>query len=402
MPPDDVVIAGAGPAGALAALLLARRGARVTLVDRSRFPRPKLCGDTLNPGAVALLARHVAIDDLAARSLRLHGMRLTGPGGAAVRGSYGDGRYGLAVTRDVFDAWLLGRALAAGARLVDDTVVLGPVVDARGRVSGVTTRSRSGIAGARRARVTIGADGRRSRLASALRLSHLAARPRRWAIGARFSGVADLEPVGEMHIRTGHYVGVAPLPDGLANACLVIPFSRGAFGRDPGALLDARIASDPLLAERFCGARRITAPHVLGPMAVETPVPGCAGLLLAGDAAGFVDPMTGDGIRLALAGAELAAAVAADTIDGHVGLEEAPRHLAALARRRLAGKRRFNRVVRRIVASPAAIRAGTLVARRHPALFAALIRHAGDCWVTSTEMARLSDRGIADCRAIGD
>src|SRR6476660_3070609 len=53
---DDVVIAGAGPAGAFAAAILARAGWRVRLFDRARFPRPKLCGDTLNPGAVALLA----------------------------------------------------------------------------------------------------------------------------------------------------------------------------------------------------------------------------------------------------------------------------------------------------------------------------------------------------------
>ena len=50
VPPDDVVIVGAGPAGALAALVLARQGARVRLVDRATFPRPKLCGDSLNPG----------------------------------------------------------------------------------------------------------------------------------------------------------------------------------------------------------------------------------------------------------------------------------------------------------------------------------------------------------------
>ncbi len=63
---DDVAIVGGGPAGALTGLLLARQGWRVRLFDRERFPRPKLCGDTLNPGALAVLARHLDLATLAA------------------------------------------------------------------------------------------------------------------------------------------------------------------------------------------------------------------------------------------------------------------------------------------------------------------------------------------------
>ena len=106
---DDVVIAGAGPAGAFAALLLARSGARVTLIERSRFPRPKLCGDTLNPGAVAALARALDLGPLAARARPIDGMLLTGPGPVLGRGEYGAGIRGLGVTRVVFDGWLVGQ-----------------------------------------------------------------------------------------------------------------------------------------------------------------------------------------------------------------------------------------------------------------------------------------------------
>ena len=62
----DVLIAGAGPAGAIAAMVLARAGARVLVLDRARFPRDKLCGDTLNPGALAVLER-LGLDAAAAR-----------------------------------------------------------------------------------------------------------------------------------------------------------------------------------------------------------------------------------------------------------------------------------------------------------------------------------------------
>ena len=67
---DDVVIAGGGPAGALAALILARAGAKVRVFERARFPRHKLCGDTLNPGALAVLARHLDTAALLAQQRR--------------------------------------------------------------------------------------------------------------------------------------------------------------------------------------------------------------------------------------------------------------------------------------------------------------------------------------------
>ena len=80
----DVLIAGAGPAGAMAALVLARAGARVVVIDRERFPRDKLCGDTLNPGAVRLLASFGLTGGALDSAVHLSGMRLTGPN-ASVR-----------------------------------------------------------------------------------------------------------------------------------------------------------------------------------------------------------------------------------------------------------------------------------------------------------------------------
>ena len=81
------------------------------------------------------------------------------------------------------------------------------------------------------AAVTIAADGRRSSLAFALGLARQPARPRRWAIGAYYEGVDGLAGIGEMHIRAGHYIGVAPLPGGVANVCLVSPAGPASIGR---------------------------------------------------------------------------------------------------------------------------------------------------------------------------
>src|SRR5712691_9250278 len=111
---DDVLIVGAGPAGAVAAVVLARAGARVRLLDRETFPRDKLCGDTLNPGALALLRRLNVAADIERQALRVRGMRVTGPGGADVVGEYGAGYAGAAITRRALDQILLDAASAAG------------------------------------------------------------------------------------------------------------------------------------------------------------------------------------------------------------------------------------------------------------------------------------------------
>lgn len=371
----DVLIVGAGPAGALAALRLARAGASVLVLERARFPRHKLCGDTINPGAVRELEAAGVAGTIRPHALAIGGMRVTGAGGVSVDGAYPGDLEGLAIPREKLDALLADAARAAGARIEFGARVTGPIVDHRGCVAGVTVMcpsKREPVPVA--ARLTIAADGRRSSLGMRLGLARHPQR-RRWAVGAYFEHAGGMTAAGEMHVRGGAYLGIAPLPGGIANVCFVT--SRRSGWRDPEGQLLAAIESTPDIWERFSAARRVSAVSVLGPLAVDAPVAGSSGLLLAGDAAGFIDPMTGDGLRFAFAGARLAAESAIAALESGDTIT-AWQHLTKRRRDLFAAKWRFNRSLAALVDHPAGVGLASAGARIAPSLVRRLIAMAGD------------------------
>lgn len=369
----DVVIAGAGPAGSIAAIVLARAGVKVALLDRATFPRPKLCGDSINPGALAIL-RRLELSHVTEGGLLLDGMLVTGEGGVRVTGLYGGRRTGIALSREVLDLRLVEAAAQAGATVVDGVLVQGPKLSPDGsRTLGLQTVAADGTTVDRLARVTIAADGRQSRVARALRLSYSPRKPRRWAVGSVCRGVTGLSTLGEMHVRRGWYLGIAPLPDGTTNACVVT--SNTELLKDPDLVLRT-MRQDREVGGRFVRAEMLRPSTVLGPLAVDAVASGMPGLLLAGDAAGFIDPMTGDGLRFAFRGAELAARCAIEALAG--GIETAHVRLDRARRREFATKWRFNRVLRALASSPSAVRAAGLGASLAPPMLAHVISYAGD------------------------
>ena len=181
-----------------------------------------------------------------------------------------------------------------------------------------------------------------------------------------------------MHIRCGRYIGVAPVSGGMTNVCLVTPAAGGDLAlRNPASALRLELEADPVLRDRFAGARLAGPPVVLGPLAVDVTGDSMEGLLFAGDAAGFIDPMTGDGLSFAIRGGALAATAALRALEhGWSGVHA---RLAAERRRAFAGKMRFNRALRALVASPFAVRTAAAAARIAPGAVRAIIARAGDC-----------------------
>ena len=368
-----VVVVGAGPAGSVAAILLARAGVHVRLIDRAPFPRDKLCGDTLNPGALSILDRLSLGGRVRARAVPISGMTVTGPDGVRVTCDYPSDLMGAAVVRRDLDAALVDAAIAAGVDFVPGAPVRGVMTDAQSRISGVRVgRDEQRMP----ARVVIAADGRRSTLAFALGLTQLAPAPRRWAFGAYFTDVQGVTSHGEMHVRTDQYVGVAGLGANTVNVCVVREsVGDGAEHIAPDRVISRAIERDPELRARFARARQVSAVASLGPLAVEARAAGCPGLLLAGDAAGFVDPMTGDGLRFALQGGALAAEAALFELE--TGLPSY-RRLDAARRREFSRKWRMNRAIRSLVASPRGVRVAAALSAWWPLPVRYLIGVAGD------------------------
>jgi geranylgeranyl reductase family protein len=377
----EVVVVGGGPAGSSAASFLALRGHDVLVLEAARFPRDKVCGEGVSPEAWRLLDAMGATDRVRALGPGpLRGMRLVSPDGTAFRGTYrGRERPGFAVRRLALDAALIDAARAAGAEVREGVRVTGLVRDGDG-VAGVTLE-KGGEAGAVHARVVVGADGRRGVVARALGLLHEHPSMRRFAVRGYWEGMEGLEEVGEMHVGSGGYCGIAPLSPALANVAFVVDRRDivPAAGDLEGFYRQTLRARWPRLAERLDPARLAGGPRAIGPLALVCRRVASPGVVLVGDAAGFYDPFTGEGVTLALRTAELAAEALHEALGA--GAKGPLPRLLSYERARHAATRdkfRFNRLLQVAVGSPAAANAIARRLARRPDLADRLVGIAGD------------------------
>jgi geranylgeranyl reductase family protein len=280
----DIAIVGAGPAGSTCAAFCAQAARRTLLLEKSRFPRDKVCGDCLNPACWPVLERLGAAEAVRAQPhAQLAEVSFVSPRGRTLRLPLAASSQGeIAIPRRLFDAVLLERAKASGAVVYED--------------AGVTALERGWRIQTNRgeftARHLVAADGRNSTVARLLGLLPAAARDR-IGLQAHLPAPEEYRRRVAMHFLPFGYCGINDVGGGLLNLCLVAR---------PEHLDDLKTwAGNQFAIPAETAWRTIT------PLS-RAPIPAAhENLLVIGDAARVVEPFTGEGIYYALASGELAA-----------------------------------------------------------------------------------------------
>lgn len=307
----DAVVVGAGPAGGLAAYELARRNRRTLLVEKARFPRRKVCGCCLNARALSALAT-AGLGRLAEEQggVPLREFRVGAGGRQAVVSLPG----GLALSRERFDAALAEEATRAGAVFLPETVAR------LGRFNGHTRAvglRRGDTAVDVEAKVVLAADGLGGRL---LRDTDFEARPSGDSRLGAGSVTDEFDPgsylPGVVYMACGGqgYVGLVRIEDGRLNvaAAFDVDFLKASGSMGHAAAEILRAAGFPPVPRIENLPWRGTPALTRGANRVGAP-----GVFVLGDAAGYVEPFTGEGMAWALTSAVAVAALADRGIDTH-------------------------------------------------------------------------------------
>jgi flavin-dependent dehydrogenase len=325
----DVIVVGGGPAGAAAALCLARAGCRVDLFEARRAPRDKPCGEGLMPAGVRALERlglREAVGGVPLQGVRYHRRRET------IETTFAEAGHGcgLGQTRRRLDQVLWDAAAATPGVAAQEGVRVEDIVETQGRVCGVRIGGR-----VHPCRLVVVADGARSRLRARLGLEGRATQGR-VGVRAHFQLGAPPPPLIEVFLGEGVEIYTTPLPD----QQLLVALLGGpeAFRRRTAASYEAELAKMPLLAQRLAGAERLDAWRGGAGLGHVARSGFREGAVLVGDAAFHLDPLTANGLSQALISAEMLAAWAPAMLREGRG---AARGFDRTRRREVRGRRRL-------------------------------------------------------------
>ncbi|MFD9894184.1 geranylgeranyl reductase family protein [Amycolatopsis sp. NPDC059027] len=395
----EVIVVGAGPAGSTAATYLARAGVDVLLLEKTEFPREKVCGDGLTPRGVKQLI-DLGIDTsedagwVHSRGLRILTGDLTLELDWPDLTSYPP--YGVSRTRQDFDDLLAKTAVKAGARLYERTTVTGAITSPGGRVVGVEAKvgpERTPVS--YRAPLVLACDGVSARLALSVGIQKNEKRPMGVAVRQYYKSPRHDDPFIEGHLELWDrsdsrnpkllpgYGWAFPLGDGTVNVGLGMLSTSASFrNTDYRALLRQWLDGTP---EEW-GYREENAIGKVGgaglPMGFNRTPHYRDGLLLLGDAGGMVSPFNGEGISAAMESAQIASEVVVQALARAEGpsreraLAGYPRAVAEL----MGGYYRLGNVFAKLIGKPKIMHACTKYGLRINALLPLVYKGLSGCY----------------------
>ncbi|MCK9518012.1 MAG: NAD(P)/FAD-dependent oxidoreductase [Dehalococcoidia bacterium] len=300
----DVLVVGGSLGGCATAIQLARRGFRVALVERSHSAGRKACGEGLFPAGVAALER-LGLAGLGDRGRALTGVQFA-TNGAAANAAFTDGRTALGIRREILDAALRQAAVDHGVCLRTGVAATG-ISTTAGKMTAVITTG-----GTMAARAFVAADGLGSRMRRLAGLDD-GRRGTRYGVSAHVACVSDLQPLVQVWFGRGHELYVTPVGDRSANVAILTRRDRMAgFAGHLREAFSELASGHPVLRAGFAIEDE---PMAAGPFARGCKRAWRGNLVLVGDAAGFFDGITGEGMPAALLGAERAAAAVAEYLE---------------------------------------------------------------------------------------
>jgi flavin-dependent dehydrogenase len=372
----DVVVVGGGPAGSATAAAVAARGHRVLILDREHFPREKPCGEFINPAGVQALERLGVLPEVEAQQPAvIRGWKIHAQGSPPFRASFSRGITGLGLPRTVLDTLLLNHARQCGAEVQTGVQVLDVIRTDGGAVAGVRTHDSKGDEHDVAARLVVGADGLRSIVVRRLELLRRTPGLRKIALTAHLRTPRGLSGLGRFFMHGSMYIGVAEVGPGLLGAAVVVSREevQNVAGQ-PEEYFDSTLAREPFFAD----TERIQPVMATGPFDWPTRRAVDDGVVLVGDAAGYYDPFTGQGIYRALRGAELAAPVIQRALRSGDASMGALMPYERAQRRAFAPGVRLQHVIEAAISRPRVMRAAAHVLAARPRLADALLSATGD------------------------
>ena len=315
----DIIIIGGGPAGTSAALFLEKKGYHITLLDQARFPRDKICGEFISPAADSIFAELGILESIEALNpKRLSGVALSAYESSFLKVPYplspdGKTMTSLSMERSILDNLMVDHVRKSRVELMEGFKVTDLLFEDN-NVCGVRGHDEYKTRLNIKAKLVIDAGGRNSISLRRLNLKKNSFGRGKVALAAHWKGFKADSHYCYMHVSHPGYTGIAPVGSDKVNVVLVVD-KTNLVKQNVDEFFIKIVLGNRMRRKFLADGFPIEKVRVTDSLSYSVKKPKCGGLLLVGDATGFIDPFTGEGIYLSLRSSQLATGVIKNAFD---------------------------------------------------------------------------------------